>query len=72
MRKVDDGEKKKEKEKNDVFSGHNIIASNRLPESRPLERRMLVPIIITIILFSTVIRNISIRYYLSPPISLLL
>ena len=37
MRKVDDGEKKKRrrrKEKNDVFSGHYVIAS-RPPERQP-------------------------------------
>ena len=49
MRKVDDREKKKErkekKEKNGVFSGHYVIASNLPPERRPLERRTLVPII---------------------------
>ena len=45
MRKVDDGEKKKEKkEKNVVFSGHYVIASSRPPERRPLERRTLAPI----------------------------
>jgi len=45
MRKVDDGEKKKKrKEKNDVFSGHYVIASSLPPERRPLERRTLVPI----------------------------
>ena len=45
MRKVDDGEKKrKEEEKNVVFSGHYVIASSRPPERRPLERRPLVPI----------------------------
>ena len=34
MRKVDDGEKKKEKrkEKNVIFSGHYVIASSRPPE----------------------------------------
>ena len=50
MRKVDDGEekekeKRKKREKNDVFSGHYVIASSRPPERRPLERRTLVPII---------------------------
>ena len=45
MRKGRDGEeKKKRKEKNDVFSGHYVIASSRPPERRPLERRPLVPI----------------------------
>ena len=37
MRKVDNGEKKRKKEKNGVFSGHYVIASS-------LERRTLVPI----------------------------
>ena len=48
MRKVDDGEKKekKEKENNEVFSGHYVIASSRPPERRPLERRTLVPIVL--------------------------
>ena len=34
MRKVDDGEekKRKEEEKNDVFSGHYVIASSLPPE----------------------------------------
>ena len=44
MRKVDDGEEKKEEEKNGVFSGHYVIASSLAPERRPLERRTLVPI----------------------------
>ena len=46
MRKGRDGEeeKKKRKEKNDVFSGHYVIASSQPPERRPLERRTLVPI----------------------------
>ena len=46
MRKVYDGkrkEEKNEKEKNGVFSGHYVIASSRLPERRPLERRTLTP-----------------------------
>ena len=33
MRKIDDGEKKKKKEKNEVFSGHYVIASS-LPPGR--------------------------------------
>ena len=32
MRKVDDGEKKRKKEKNGVFSGHYVIASSLPPE----------------------------------------
>ena len=49
MRKVDNGEKRKEKktnkrEKNLVFSGHYVIASSLTPERRPLERCTLVPI----------------------------
>ena len=32
MRKVDDGEEKKRKEKNGVFSGHYVIASSLPPE----------------------------------------
>jgi len=42
MRKVDDGEekKKKEKEKNGVFSGHYVIASSLPPERlRPNDDR---------------------------------
>ena len=41
MRKVDDGEKKKKrKEKNDVFSGHYVIASSLPPERlRPNDDR---------------------------------
>ena len=31
MRKIDDGEKKKEKEKNVVFSGYYVIASSQPP-----------------------------------------
>ena len=45
MRKVDDGEireKRNEKEKIVVFSGHYV--SSLPPERRPLERCMLVPI----------------------------
>ena len=42
MRKVDDGEKRKEK--NVVLSGHYVIASSLPPERRPLGRRTLVPI----------------------------
>ena len=40
MRKVRDGGEKKtgKKEKTDDYSGHYVIASNRLPERRPLER----------------------------------
>ena len=44
MRKVDDGEKRKEK--NVVLSGHYVIASSLQPERRPLGRRTLVPILI--------------------------
>ena len=55
MRKGRDGEKKKtektekkrekkRKENTDENSGHYVIASSRLPERRPLERRTLVPI----------------------------
>ena len=44
MRKVDDGEQKREKrEKNGVFSGHYVIASSLLPKRRPLECRTLMP-----------------------------
>ena len=47
MRKGRDGEKKKKtgkKEENtDENSGHYVIASSRLLECRPLERRTLVP-----------------------------
>ena len=40
MRKVDDGEKKKRKEKNGVFSGHYVIASSLPPERlRPNDDR---------------------------------
>ena len=42
MRKVDDGEKKKKRkeEKNDVFSGHYVIASSLPPERlRPNDDR---------------------------------
>ena len=40
MRKVDDGEKKKKKEKNGVFSGHYVIASSLPPERlRPNDDR---------------------------------
>ena len=50
MRKGHDGEKRgkkngeKKKENTDENSGHYIIASSRLPERRPLERRTLAPI----------------------------
>ena len=52
MRKGCDGGKKTEKtgekktgkkEKTDENSGHYVIASSRLPERRPLERRTLAP-----------------------------
>ena len=44
MRKGREGEKKRgKKEKIDDYSGHYIIASSRLPECRPLERRTLMP-----------------------------
>ena len=33
----------KKREKTDENSGRYVIASSRLPERRPLERRMLVP-----------------------------
>ena len=36
--------KTENKEKTDENSGHYVIASSRLPERRPLERRMLAPI----------------------------
>ena len=53
MRKGRDGEKKtggkkrgeKNNKKTDENSGHYVIASSRLPERRPLERRTLVPIL---------------------------
>ena len=35
---------KKKKKNTDENSGHYVIASSRLPERRPLERRKLVPI----------------------------
>ena len=41
-------EEKKKKEKTDDYSGHYVIASSGWPEPRPLERRTLVPIILTI------------------------
>ena len=43
--KEKNGEKKrgKKREKTDDYSGHYIIASSRLPERRPLERRTLAP-----------------------------
>ena len=46
MRKGRDGgeKRKKEKEKNGVFSGHYVIASSLPPKRRPLERRTLMPI----------------------------
>ena len=54
MRKGRDGEKNgkkkngkktgKKEEKTDDYSGHYVLASSRLLERRPLERRMLVPI----------------------------
>ena len=34
----------KKKENTDENSGHYVIASSRLPERRPLERRTLAPI----------------------------
>ena len=46
MRKGRDGGKKRGKqkeEKTDANNGHYFIASSRLPELQPLERRMLVP-----------------------------
>ena len=49
MRKGRDGGKKTGKkrgggeEKTDDYSGQYVIASRRLPERRPLERRTLVP-----------------------------
>ena len=49
MRKGRDGEngkkktRVKKKEKTDGNSGHYVIASSLLPERRPLERRTLVP-----------------------------
>ena len=53
MRKGRDGEEKKrektggrKKEKTDDYSGHYVIGSSRLPECRPLERRMFVPKIV--------------------------
>ena len=39
------GKKGGKKEKTDDYSGHYVIASSRPPERRPLDRRMLVPII---------------------------
>ena len=40
------GEKKEKKRENaDDYSGHYVIASSRPPEHRPLERRMLMPIL---------------------------
>ena len=46
MRKGRDGEKsgKKTGKKTDDYGGHHVIASSRLPERRPLECCMLVPI----------------------------
>ena len=48
MRKGRDGEKKTggKKETTDENSGHYVIASSRLPEHRPLERRTLAPILL--------------------------
>ena len=50
MRKGRDGgknggekERQKKKENTDENSGHYVIASSRLPERRPLERRTLAP-----------------------------
>ena len=40
------GKKKKKKENTDENSGHYVIASSRPPERRPLERRMLAPILL--------------------------
>ena len=39
MRKVDDGEKRKEKEKNAVFSGHYVIASSQQSTTRTTTAR---------------------------------
>ena len=39
---------KEEGGKNDENSGHYVIASSRLPERRPLERRTLVRIFLTL------------------------
>ena len=49
-RKKNGGEKngKKKEEKTDENSGHYVIASSRPPERRPLERRTLEPIMISI------------------------
>ena len=45
MRKGNRGERRKAEigEKTDEKSGHYVIASSRLPERQPLERRTLVP-----------------------------
>ena len=54
MRKGRDGGKtgkktgEKKGEKTDDYSGHYVIASNRPPERRPLERRTLVPMLLNI------------------------
>ena len=48
MRKGNSGERgERGGEKTDENSGHYVIASSRLPEQQPLERRTLVPIIFT-------------------------
>ena len=55
MRKGRDGgktrEKKRKEEKTDDYSGHCVLASSRLPEHRPLERRTLGPILVQPSLF---------------------
>ena len=43
MRKGCDGGETGRKEKTDDYSGHYVIASSRLPDHRPLERRTLMP-----------------------------